>query len=188
LGLAEALRIAMLSSYQVTGGAQGLLLPIPKNFIVIPYYYFSLLLLLATILGKKIYLRSRLGLALTAIREEEDAAEALGVNVFKYKLLTFMLSALFVGLAGGFYAYYMSYVEPNNLFGIFWSLIPVFMVIIGGVRIDTGPLVGAAFYVALPEIIAGFGFGADASIIAFGAALIVVIIVRPAGLSSNLGR
>jgi branched-chain amino acid transport system permease protein len=188
LGLAEALRIAMLNWDRVTGGVQGLYMPVPGNYSIVPYYYLSLFILVSTILGKKLYLQSNIGLAVIAIRDEEDAAEALGVNVFKYKLLTFMVSALFVGLAGGFYAYYLSYVEPNNLFGILWSLIPLFMVVLGGVRSDAGPIVGAAFYIAIPEVLLIIGFTSEMGTIIFGSVLIAVIILRSRGVGRILRR
>ncbi len=186
LGLTEALRVVMSSWYDVTGGAQGLYLPIPKNFSIIPYYYISLLLMFVTILSVKLYVDSRIGLALIAIREDEDAAKVLGVNTLKYKILTFMVSALLAGIIGGFYAYYALYIEPNNLFGVFWSVIPLFMAIIGGVGTIYGPLLGAVVYIVTSEILV-YTVG-EINMTIFGAVLIAIIILRPEGLAELLGR
>jgi branched-chain amino acid transport system permease protein len=187
LGLAEVVRIGVINWYQVTGGAQGLYLPIPKEFSIVPYYL-SLFILVSTILGTKLYLKSPAGLAVMAIREDEDASEALGVDVFRYKVLTFMVSAFFVGIAGGFYAYYLSYVEPNNLFGIFWSITPLFIVIIGGGGSGVGPIIGAAFYVFLLEILQSFTTIPELNTVIFGVALIVLMILRPGGLIQILSK
>jgi branched-chain amino acid transport system permease protein len=187
LGTAEILRVSMLSSYQLSGGAQGLYLPIPANYTILPYYYIAFLLMGTTILGIAIYLRSRIGLALMAIREDEDAAKSLGVNAFQYRLLTLMVSAIFVALAGGFYAYYLTYIEPDNVFGVFWSILPVFMVIIGGEG-TLGPLLGAAFYVLIGQITANFYSIAEVNTVIFAAILILLVILRPGGLTQLLKK
>lgn len=187
LGTAEVLRVGMLNWYQVTGGAQGLYMPIPTNYTIIPYYYISFILMGSTILGIAAYLRSRIGLAVMAIREDEDAAKSLGVNAFIYKLLTLMVSAFFVALAGGFYAYYLTYIEPNNVFGVFWSIVPVFMVIIGGEG-TLGPLLGSAFYIFIGEITANFYSIAEVNTLIFAAILILLMILRPGGLTQLLKK
>jgi branched-chain amino acid transport system permease protein len=187
LGTAEVLRVGMLNWYQVTGGAQGLYMPIPSNFTIIPYYYLSLILMGGTILTIAVYLRSRIGLAVMAIREDEVAARAFGVNAFTYKLLTLMLSAFLVGVAGAFYAYYLTYIEPNNVFGVFWSILPVFMVIIGGEG-TIGPLLGASFYVLLGEVTSNFYSIAEVNTLIFAAILVLLMVVWPGGLTQLLKK
>jgi branched-chain amino acid transport system permease protein len=185
LGTAEILRVGMLNWYQLSGGAQGLYMPIPTNYTIVPYYYLSFILMASTILGITAYVRSRIGLALMAMREDEDAAKSLGVNAYTYKLLTLMVSAFFVALAGGFYAYYLTYIEPDNVFGVFWSILPVFMVIIGGEG-TLGPLLGAAFYVFIGEITANVYPIAEINTVIFAAILILLVLLRPGGLTQLL--
>jgi branched-chain amino acid transport system permease protein len=117
----------------------------PEYFLLI-LVIFILLLLLDRRLG-----RSWVGLAWASIREDEQAAEAMGVDVVRFKVLAFILGSAIAGLAGGFYAHFLTFIMPQN-FGFGQSIVILSMVVFGGIGTRWGPLVGAIILGVLPEI------------------------------------
>jgi branched-chain amino acid transport system permease protein len=117
----------------------------PEYFLLI-LVVFVLLLLLDRKLG-----RSWVGLAWASIREDEQAAEAMGVDVVRFKVLSFILGSAIAGLAGGFYAHFLTFIMPQN-FGFGQSIVILCMVVFGGIGTRWGPLVGAIILGILPEI------------------------------------
>jgi len=117
----------------------------PEYFLLILFIFF-LLLLLDRRLG-----RSWVGLAWASIREDEQAAEAMGVDVVRFKVLAFILGSAIAGLAGGFYAHFLTFIMPQN-FGFGQSIVILSMVVFGGIGTRWGPLVGAIILGVLPEI------------------------------------
>jgi branched-chain amino acid transport system permease protein len=117
----------------------------PEYFLLILFIFF-LLLLLDRRLG-----RSWVGLAWASIREDEQAAEAMGVDVVRFKVLAFILGSAIAGLAGGFYAHFLTFIMPQN-FGFGQSIVILSMVVFGGIGTRWGPVVGAIILGVLPEI------------------------------------
>jgi len=117
----------------------------PEYFLLILSIFF-LLLLLDRRLG-----RSWVGLAWASIREDEQAAEAMGVDVVRFKVLAFILGSAIAGLAGGFYAHFLTFIMPQN-FGFGQSIVILSMVVFGGIGTRWGPVVGAIILGVLPEI------------------------------------
>jgi len=117
----------------------------PEYFVLI-LAVLALLLLLDRKLG-----RSWIGLAWASIREDEQAAEAMGVDVVRFKVLAFILGSSIAGLAGGFYAHFLTFIMPQN-FGFPMSIVILSMVVFGGIGTRWGPLVGAVILGVLPEI------------------------------------
>jgi branched-chain amino acid transport system permease protein len=117
----------------------------PEYFILI-LAVFGLLLLLDYGLG-----RSWIGLAWASIREDEQAAEAMGVDVVRFKVLAFILGSMIAGLAGGFYAHFLTFIMPQN-FGFPMSIVILSMVVFGGIGTRWGPLLGALILGVLPEL------------------------------------
>jgi branched-chain amino acid transport system permease protein len=117
----------------------------PEYFLLILFIFF-LLLLLDRRLG-----RSWVGLAWASIREDEQAAEAMGVDVVRFKVLAFILGSAIAGLAGAFYAHFLTFIMPQN-FGFGQSIVILSMVVFGGIGTRWGPLVGAIILGVLPEI------------------------------------
>jgi branched-chain amino acid transport system permease protein len=117
----------------------------PEYFLIILVIFF-LLLLLDRRLG-----RSWVGLAWASIREDEQAAEAMGVDVVRFKVLAFILGSAIAGLAGGFYAHFLTFIMPQN-FGFGQSIVILSMVVFGGIGTRWGPLVGAIILEVLPEV------------------------------------
>ena len=117
----------------------------PEYFLLI-LVVFVLLLLLDRRLGQ-----SWIGLAWASIREDDQAAEAMGVDVVRFKVLAFILGSAIAGLAGGFYAHFLTFIMPQN-FGFGQSIVILCMVVFGGIGTRLGPLVGAIILGVLPEI------------------------------------
>lgn len=122
--------------------------------------------------------RARTGRALIMIRTSEIAAGSLAVSIPRYKIVAFALSAFYAGLAGGLYAYMVRYINPEN-FGTGLSIAFLAMIVIGGLGTVGGSILGAVFYVVVPELFRDFK---DAPGLVFGLSLIVVMIFLPDGL------
>ena len=127
-----------------------------------------------------VLVKSRLGLGMMAVKQDEDAAESLGINALKHKLLALAFSAFLGGLAGGAYAYYQTSYYFNYTFTPLWSLDPVTMAFVGGKGTIIGPIIGAVFFVALKEwLVLNVG---EYHLIVFGTLFILVVLFLPGGL------
>jgi branched-chain amino acid transport system permease protein len=122
----------------------------------------------------------RTGRALVMLRESEAAAGCTGIHVARYKVVAFALSAFYTAVAGGLYANLVRYINPES-FGVNMSIMFLAMIVIGGMGSVRGALLGAAFYVAVPEAVRGFK---DAPGLIFGLSLMLVVILLPGGLIS----
>jgi branched-chain amino acid transport system permease protein len=135
--------------------------------------------------------RSRTARACYAVRDNEDAAQAWGINVAKYKLLAFALSGLIAGFAGALYGSWLEVVSTGGqrpLFGLEFSLTIVFFTIVGGVRSIWGPVVGATTWIVLVQrLLAGSPNGVNIAISIFGGVVLLTMLYRPAGMVAWLG-
>jgi branched-chain amino acid transport system permease protein len=182
LGLGEILRVVFTQGGSLTGGPVGLMLPSSEYRSMIPYYFFAISIALLSLFCVWLLVRSRLGLALVAIRENEEAAAANGIHVLKFKIFAFAVGAFFTGLCGSLFAYYLFHIHPSGFFSLNWALLPVLMTILGGIGTLMGPVVGAfvlasVFELAnlwLPEIHPIFS----------GAFIILVMLFLPGGIMS----
>jgi len=129
-------------------------------------------------------IHSRVGRALRAIRESETAAGCFGIEILRYKVKIFLLSALFASIGGSLYAHYMTFISPKT-FDIFYSIELVGMVIIGGIGSIWGALIGAAFLTPLPHILRFFDEYKD---LIYGLIFMGVLIYSPDGLLGGLSR
>lgn len=168
----------------VTGGGGGLEVPPPQ---LGPWtlaaggqmYYLILLCVVAGAWSAANLVRSRTGRAMVMLRESEVAAGCLGIPVAKYKVIAFGLSGFYVAIAGGLYAFLVHYINPES-FSVNLSIMFLAMIVIGGLGTITGSVLGAIFYVAIPEIFRGIK---DAPGLVFGLSLIVVMVLMPQGLA-----
>jgi branched-chain amino acid transport system permease protein len=190
LGFGEITYICLVNldrPVNITGGPNGLISIDPPSFFGyvidrnIDYYYLFLLTLGAIVLVSIRLRDSRIGWQWQAIREDELAAEAMGVNTTRAKLQAFAIGAAIAGFAGGLLASWQRSVFPDN-FLMQESINILAMVILGGIGSVFGAILGAAVIVALPEI---FRDLALYRLLAFGAILMLVIILRPQGLLST---
>jgi len=178
LVLAEALRIWMIN-WSVTGGAQGINLPLASLPDPNSFYYIALALAAASTGIIAFILHTKLGIGLRAIRANEDAAQNMGVNTFRVKLFAFAISAFIAGVAGGVQATYQGTVEPYSTFAVSWTITAINIVIIGGVGTLFGPVVGAAFATLLDQALQNY---ASIHLMITGVILILVIRFLPAGI------
>ncbi|MGH2669780.1 MAG: branched-chain amino acid ABC transporter permease, partial [bacterium] len=143
LAVAEILRITTGNLLPEISFLPGVLL---AQYRLVPRYYLALALTAAVTLVAWWLTRSRFGYGLAAVREDEEVAESVGVHAFRHKLLAFVLSSLFAGLAGGLFGYYHLSFYPQFPFGPIWTFDAVLITFLGGVGTVWGPLVGAVFF------------------------------------------
>ncbi|MBE1424954.1 branched-chain amino acid transport system permease protein [Desulfomicrobium macestii] len=129
-------------------------------------------------------LHSRVGRALRALHTSERAAEAMGVDIARYKLLVFVLSAAFSGIAGVLYAHYLTFIAPSS-FGFMFSVELIVMVVLGGMISVPGAIVGAFFVTVLPEFLRAFE---NIEVLLFGAILILCMMFLPDGMAGGWNR
>jgi branched-chain amino acid transport system permease protein len=130
-------------------------------------------------------LRSRLGLALTAIRDNEQGAESLGVNVLRAKVIVYLVAAFGCAFAGAVVYLNLLRIQPDAAFTVNWTVYMIFIVVIGGIGTIEGPILGTALFVVLQELLADYGTW---YLIALGAVAVVVMLWAPGGLWSLVLR
>jgi len=179
------------------GGALGLYIPIQSTdfwqlkFVDKTAYYYVALGFLILALAVTAWLqRSPVGHRLLAIRENEDAAQALGVDVLRYKLFATMLSAFLTALGGTLYAHYVTFIDPNTLLNLNMALEITIYSIVGGVGTLFGPLIGAVFLLPIADLmrIALGQSYAGIHLVVYGAVLMAVILFVPEGLMGLIDR
>jgi branched-chain amino acid transport system permease protein len=149
LGFGEILKVAFVKGGQFTGGPIGIMLPSSVYTTLRPHYWTALILAFLATAIVYCLSRSRIGLALVAVREDETAASSSGINVLKYKTLAFAVSAFLAGVSGSLYAYYLFQVSPDGFLILRWTLYPVLMCVIGGSGTVIGPIVGSLLMTAV---------------------------------------
>lgn len=188
LAFAEIFKVIVMNTPQLKG-AMGILIPLSSKWTNFQFgnkvYFFYIIL--AMVMGLTLLLRyiskNRLGLYFVAIRENEDAAAALGVNVFQYKLIALGISASLTALAGTFYAQYYSYIDPNLAFGSDVSINAIIPAIIGGVGTVWGPIAGALLLLPISELTGSLLANySGMNMIVYGLILIIVIMYLPEGV------
>ncbi len=188
LAAAEILRIAFGQEEWLTNGHNGILY-ITTWVSKYPYYFIILAIAAGTILTVKVVMRRREGYYFLSIREDEDAASAIGINASKYKNISMGLSSFWAGMAGAFYFIYMGFIDPETVFALHnISIISILVGIIGGVGTIWGPAIGAIIMVLLQETFrsAFFGFApqwvSGMHAFVFGLLVIFVILYLPGGV------
>ncbi|MFC1841197.1 branched-chain amino acid ABC transporter permease, partial [Thermodesulfobacteriota bacterium] len=145
LGMGEIIKVIFVKGGSLTGASDGLHLPSAIYSSIKPYYWTGLFLAIFATLVVYFMVRSHIGLALRAIREDETSAAAHGVNVLKYKVFAFSVGAFLAGLCGSLYGIYLFHINPDSVLKLDWTLYPVLMCVIGGTGSITGPVLGAFF-------------------------------------------
>lgn len=196
VAFAEICRI-IVANVDAVGGAIGYYISFtgnPRQFQFQDnraYYYVALGFMLAAT-GLVAWLQGRrFGVYLAAIREDESACEALGVNTFKYKMLAMMLSSFLTGVGGTFYAFYLFSLNPNTVFGVPLSVEIIIRPIVGGAGTVLGPILGSFILSPLAELARHYfaqGGWTGAHLIVYGALLIAVVLFLPEGAYPRLQR
>ena len=183
LALAEALRITVNNLFPLT-------VYIPTAHIVtytlLPRYYLALMVAVITQGLAYCMIKSKIGLAVMAIRDDEEGADTVGVHLFKYKFVALVFSSFFSGLAGGIFTYYQTSVVPTFLFSPHWTFEPLVAASVGGSGTLLGPVIGSVFLIILTEVFA-LNLG-KLYLIIFGAIFIFVVLFFPGGLIEALDR
>jgi len=183
LAFAEAIKILVIMLPGLTEGAEGVAIaPLygGGQTAKVYAYYLALGIALVTVLSAYLLKRSKLYFAFTAIHDDQEAASMLGINPTKYKVMAFTISAFFVGIVGGFYAHYISYIDPHAAFNIQISVEAQIMPLMGGLYTVAGPVLGAFILTLLGEylrITVKTGY-----LIVYGFILVFLILYLPKGL------
>lgn len=200
LGFSVIVTYLLVMFEGITRGPSGM--PVPALAPLVPaldhgrsVYLLALLLLIAFVLATLNLMRSKIGRAWAALHEHDIAASAMGINLTAYKLLAFVVSAFYAGVAGGLLAVQTRYVNVDT-FGVLLSVEALAMVIVGGIGRVTGALLGTAFLIGLPELIrlafGGTGSRLDALFanhahevkeLLYGAAILLFLRLEPEGLA-----
>lgn len=183
MGFGIAVYQILANSEVLSGGRMGLTIeklhPLfglaPKVFT----YYFNFLIALGFTLISYNIVSSYMGRAFIAIRDNDIAAEVIGVNLTRYKLLSFAVSSFYTGVQGGLYALFLGYLEPN-MFTFMESITLFVAVIIGGLASVEGSIMGAAFVILVPQLFTSFR---EMVPVVFGAVILFVLIFEPLGLA-----
>ncbi|MEJ2099483.1 MAG: branched-chain amino acid ABC transporter permease [Desulfobacterales bacterium] len=184
LVLAEILKIIF---YTVLPHASVLPSKLLSSYSLVPRYYLGLAVAIVTVAAVYWISRSRLGLGLMSIREDEDAAEAAGVNTLRYKLTAFLISTFFAGMTGGVYAYFAAAALPGAMFSAEWTFDAVIIVFVGGVGTIVGPIIGSVFFVLLQQLLSLYLTGGS-HVLVFGILFIIVVLYLPGGLIGLVAR
>lgn len=199
LGFAEIVRLLAANLSGLTRGEMGLWGIKQFNAFTLPFigkvkftpadkvsfYYLALALTILVMVVVVRLMRSRTGLAMLAMRDGEDAAESLGVNLTRMKLMVFGLSAFIVGVAGAFYAHYLSILTPASVLGVDLMIMVIAMVLVGGLGTFSGPLIGAF---ALTILIEAMRDLEKYRLLGYGVLILVVVMYLPRGLVTLRAR
>ena len=176
LGFGESVRL-IFDNLDFFGGARGLSgIPMVTTFPMV------LVICIIAVIAITLLIHSRHGRNMIAIREEELASQTIGINVFKYKMISFAISAAFAAIGGALYAHYLGYLQPL-MFQLTKSTELTIMVIFGGLGSIGGSVIGAFVLTFIPELFRAF---ASWRLVFYGAAVILVMITRPQGLMGGM--
>lgn len=200
LGFGEILRMIFQNEVWLTKGPMGLpgiSKPIlfSYRFATLPQYFLLALgFTIITFLILRLILRSPFGRVLRAIREDEVAAEALGKNVFSFRVKSFVIGSLFAGLAGTLWAHYTTFISPGD-FTLLETILVLLMIVLGGKGTEWGPVFGAFFLIFFQESLRFLRLPAEYSRylaplqqMIFGGLLVLLMIFRPEGIIKEKGR
>jgi branched-chain amino acid transport system permease protein len=186
LVVAEVLRELVNAATDLTGGGMGLNLPIPAMASIdaqARFFFYAMFGLAAlTFAATLVTTYSKLGFGLRCIQQNEAAADMLGVDTTFYKVSGFVLSGVFVGMAGAVYASWVHYIEPPDVFDVLFSVKAIVMVLLGGVGSVFGPLIGAALFLGLEELVWRNYLEVHTGVL--GLMIVVLVLFLPKGLLS----
>ena len=193
IGIAEVLKLVGLNWVDLTKGPMGLTdIGVPTVNLgalgkvvfgdKVPYYYLVLIMVILCAYVQYRLINSSFGRAFISIRENEDLAESVGINCYKYLVIVVVISACIAGMAGSLYAHYVSFIDPN-VFAFFISVNVVMTVIGGGQGTLVGPIIGAILFTLIPEWLRVFG---DARMAVYAVVVIFIVIFMPKGILNYL--
>ncbi|KAA0889809.1 branched-chain amino acid ABC transporter permease [Oryzomonas rubra] len=179
LGFAEIVKVVFLN-LEITNKALGLTVPPPQSALPMPVIV--LIVAILTIIASTFIQNSRFGRALKAIRDDEIAAESMGINIARYKVQAFAVSAFMAGTGGCLYAHFLGYINPSD-FGFLKSVDMLSMIVLGGLGSIPGAVFGASILSAAPEFLR---FMSQYRMMVYGALMVFLMVFRPNGLLGGI--
>lgn len=184
-------RLLALNMRSITGGAPGLSQPLPPwtpEFSRMPFFYYMLVCLIVAVVTSAYIRRSRFGLGLLAIRDDEGKAEMVGVNTTLYKVIAFGISAYFVAVGGGIWSYFTTHISPIFAFDIIIGVEMILMTMLGGIGTLWGPVLGAFIYIPASDLIL-FQFGSTTIHLAvLGILMMLILLFLPQGILPTISE
>ncbi len=185
IGTLALAMIALITVQNLLPGVSFITEACLKEYSLLTIYYLAFGVGVLTVVTVYALSRSKLGLALVSVREDEDAAEAIGINTFKYKVVAMSISTVIAGFAGGIFAFYCGTYYHYAPFELGWSFDPLLIAFIGGAGTVVGPVVGAVVFVLLKELFAA-SLG-QVNVLIFGIVFIITVLFLPKGLVGITG-
>ncbi|MFI8607838.1 ATP-binding cassette domain-containing protein [Pseudomonas sp. NPDC077649] len=195
IAVLEVIRLLAINQHDLTGGAAGLAVPLQLGLEWMlfrerwPYLLIAFGFLIVTLLVCLKIKNSRLGYYLIAVREREDAAQAVGVSAVRVKLTAVIISAFLTSLIGSFHAMYLTFIEPGAMFSLEMSIQVAMFALIGGLGTVSGPLVGTLLVLPLAELARGWLGDMSSGLhgLVYGLVLVAVVLTIPRGLVGQFG-
>lgn len=173
---------------KITGGSMGLSVDFPSigpwQLNAASYYYLSLVIIVFLIWMGSNLMKSRFGMAFAALKDTEVATRAVGINVSAYKLLAFVISAFYTGIAGGLFGFLVGYIDPT-MFNVFVSVSFLSMVVIGGTGSVLGSVLGALFVTLVPQLFNYVGL-TEIQRFVYGLTMVLILLFLPSGLQGAI--
>jgi len=161
------------------GGGAGYVFKGATGFSQTELYWLALGIAVVSAFCMRIILRSRLGLGLAAIRDNDRTAASSGIEVFRLKLYSFVIGAFITGIAGAIFYIYQAYIEPNSAFSIQWTMTLLLATVLGGMSTEEGPIIGTVIVVLLHFLLARY---AGISLLIQGTLLVIIMLLVPQGI------
>lgn len=180
--VAESLAI-WFSNWDYVKMGQGLFIKPAKQLSVSQLYYLAMLVGIGSVALVYWLMRSKLGLALMAMRNDPGASETSGVSVFRNKLYCYLISSFCTGITAGVLYLNMVFIQPYKAFGIEWTVAMLFIVVIGGIGTIEGPIIGAVIYVLLQQYLSDY---ASVSMLLLGVVAILIMLIVPKGIMGTI--
>lgn len=183
LALAAVMQILMTTNTGLSGGSTGYYVAAGDTLL---RYFYGIGFTLLCLASLYYVLNSKSGYAMRAIRGDEEAADSLGVNPMKYKVLSLVISSFWAGIAGAVYAQYTLYVNPDSTMGVMWTVRTLVIVIIGGIGTFLGPILGSGIFVLFDNLLQEYFQGLFGTV--EGVLIILFIIFLPYGIYGHYKR
>lgn len=171
------------SNWEYVKYGTGLFIKPPNPPSMEMIYYASLVMGVASLAAVYLILRSKIGLGLMAMRDNEHVSQSMGVEIFKSKLFCFLVAAFFTGTTAGVLYVFQIFIQPYKAFAMDWTVALVFIVIIGGIGTIEGPIVGTFIYVLLNQYLSEYG---HISMLLLGGIAIIIILAAPRGIMGTI--
>jgi len=171
------------SNWEFVKYGSGLFIKPAHSPSMVEIYYAALVMGVGSLAAVVFILRSRIGLGLMAMRDNEDVSASMGVDIYKSKLFCFLVAAFITGSTAGVFYIFQIFIQPYNAFSMSWTVNLVFIVIIGGIGTIEGPIVGTAIYVFLSQWLSEYG---SISLLSLGLIAIVIILIAPRGIMGTI--